>query len=64
MSAGWVSPSSRGLWCGDALLLSTKVRVWKAASEQTLGKKKIGYLCVCWVGEPLMLGLETRTHRS
>ena len=23
MSAGWVSPSSRGLWGGDALLLST-----------------------------------------
>jgi hypothetical protein len=23
MSAGWASPSSRGLWGGDALLLST-----------------------------------------
>ena len=64
VSAGWACLAFRSLRGGDALLLSTKVRVWKAASEQTLGKKKIGYLCVCWVGEPLMLGLETRTHRS
>jgi hypothetical protein len=27
MSVGWASPSSRGLWGGAALLLSSKVRV-------------------------------------
>jgi hypothetical protein len=26
--AGWAFPSSRGLWCGDALLLSNR-RCWK-----------------------------------
>jgi hypothetical protein len=34
VSAGWVSPSSRGLCGGHALLLSTRRWVWKAATSK------------------------------
>jgi hypothetical protein len=47
VSTGWASPSSRGLWGGDALLLSTKVTVGVGEPprrKQSQGSSKIGYL--------------------
>jgi hypothetical protein len=61
VSAGWVSPSSRGLWGGDALLPSTRAAGYRMPgvrkSRQLESRPKIGSLDVCRVGSPCYRGL-------
>jgi hypothetical protein len=54
--AGWVSPSSRGLWGGDALLLSTG-----AAGNRVPG---FGVVKKCRIQIQTVTGLFTSTRRA